>query len=100
MSSSSLPPLIPHTVLFGNPDKASPELSPDGTRLAYLAPLGGVLNVWVGAADGTGMRPVTRATGLPSRRTGSRSTRRPSGSWPNTWAGGSTGGRTNGRPAR
>jgi dipeptidyl aminopeptidase/acylaminoacyl peptidase len=54
--------LIPRTVLFGNPDKASPELSPDGTRLAYLAPLDGVLNVWVGAADGTGMRPVTRDT--------------------------------------
>ncbi|HEX9631156.1 MAG TPA: DUF2784 family protein [Gemmatimonadales bacterium] len=55
-------PLIPRTVLFGNPDKASPELSPDGTRLAYLAPLDGVLNVWVGAADGTGMRAVTHDT--------------------------------------
>ena len=56
------PPLVPRTVLFGNPDKASPELSPDGTRLAYLAPLDGVLNVWVGAADGAGMRPVTHDT--------------------------------------
>jgi Tol biopolymer transport system component len=56
------PPLIPRAVLFGNPDKASPELSPDGTRLAYLAPLDGVLNVWAGTADGTSMRPVTRDT--------------------------------------
>jgi hypothetical protein len=26
-------PLIPRQVLFGNPDKASPRLSPDGTLL-------------------------------------------------------------------
>ena len=43
-----LPPLIPRDVLFGNPVKASPQISPDGTRLAYLAPYDkGVLNVWV-----------------------------------------------------
>jgi len=40
--------LIPREVLFGNPVKASPKLSPDGTELAYLAPDSkGVLNVWV-----------------------------------------------------
>jgi dipeptidyl aminopeptidase/acylaminoacyl peptidase len=49
-------------VLFGNPERASPELSPDGTRLALLAPVDGVLNVWVGAADGSGLRPVTHDT--------------------------------------
>jgi dipeptidyl aminopeptidase/acylaminoacyl peptidase len=62
MFESKLPPLIPRDVLFGNPEKASAELSPDGARLAYLAPLDGVLNVWVGQSDGTGMRPVTRDT--------------------------------------
>ena len=31
-------PLIPREILFGNPDKASPRLSPDGRLLAYLAP--------------------------------------------------------------
>ena len=41
-------PLIPRTALFGNPDKSSPRLSPDGKRLAYLAPVDGVMNVWVG----------------------------------------------------
>jgi dipeptidyl aminopeptidase/acylaminoacyl peptidase len=55
-------PLIPRSVLFGNPDKASAQLSPDGTRLAYLAPLDGVLNVWIGSATGQDMRPVTRDT--------------------------------------
>ena len=45
---AALPPLIPRDVLFGNPDKASPRLSPDGVRLAYLAPdTNNVLNVWV-----------------------------------------------------
>jgi dipeptidyl aminopeptidase/acylaminoacyl peptidase len=40
-------PLIPRQVLFGNPVKTSPQLSPDGKRLAYLAPHEGVLNVFV-----------------------------------------------------
>ncbi len=43
--------LIPRDVLFGNPDKVAARLSPDGNRLAYLAPVEGVLNVWVGPAD-------------------------------------------------
>ena len=44
-------PLIPRGVLFGNPTD-HPALSPDGTLLAYIAPEEGVLNVWVGPADG------------------------------------------------
>jgi dipeptidyl aminopeptidase/acylaminoacyl peptidase len=52
--------LIPRRVLFGNPDKASPKLSPDGTRLSFLAPVDGVLNVWVAAAgDPAAAKPVT-----------------------------------------
>ncbi|MDO8632579.1 MAG: S9 family peptidase [Phycisphaerales bacterium] len=43
--------LIPRETLFGNPDRASPQISPDGKRLAFLAPVNGVLNVWVGPAD-------------------------------------------------
>src|SRR6202451_4637823 len=38
--------LIPRRVLFGNPERISPHLSPDGTRLAWIAPQEGVLNVW------------------------------------------------------
>jgi dipeptidyl aminopeptidase/acylaminoacyl peptidase len=40
-------PLIPREVLFGNPERFSPRISPDGTRLAYIAPNAGVLNIWV-----------------------------------------------------
>src|SRR6516225_3567519 len=46
--------LIPRSVLFGNPERISPRISPDGTRLAWIAPRDGVLNVWVApiGADG------------------------------------------------
>lgn len=44
----SLPPLIPRKLLFDNPEKAGAKLSPDGTKLAYLAPdENNILNVWV-----------------------------------------------------
>ena len=45
---AELPPLIPRELLFGNPERVSPALSPDGTRLAWLAPdTNNVLQVWV-----------------------------------------------------
>src|SRR5262245_51335344 len=31
--------LISRSTLFGNPDKAAARLSPDGTKLSYLAPV-------------------------------------------------------------
>lgn len=43
--------LIARKLLFGNPDKTAPRLSPDGKRLSYLAEVNGVLNVWVGPVD-------------------------------------------------
>src|SRR5688500_7314835 len=39
--------LIPRELLFGNPSRTSPQLSPDGTMLAFLAPRDGVMNLWV-----------------------------------------------------
>ena len=48
---------IPLQTLFGNPEKASPRLSPDGQSTAWLAPDEGVLNIW---RDG---KPVTRDRG-------------------------------------
>ena len=41
------PALIPREVLFGNPEKMSPRISPDGRLLAYLGPSNGVMNVWI-----------------------------------------------------
>ncbi|HEX3425086.1 MAG TPA: S9 family peptidase [Acidimicrobiales bacterium] len=40
-------PLVPRRVLFGNPERVNPRISPDGTRLAWLAPDDGILNVFV-----------------------------------------------------
>jgi dipeptidyl aminopeptidase/acylaminoacyl peptidase len=42
--------IIPRQVLFGNPERISPRISPDGTQLAWIAPADGVLNVWVAPA--------------------------------------------------
>ena len=39
--------LIPRQVLFSNPDRLSVTISPDGSQLMWLAPLDGVLNIWV-----------------------------------------------------
>lgn len=55
--------LIPRQILFGNPDHASVRLSPDGTKIAYLAPVNSVLNVWVGPVDDPeAAEPVTDDT--------------------------------------
>ncbi|REJ65920.1 MAG: S9 family peptidase [Planctomycetota bacterium] len=52
--------LIPRRVFFGNPDKVGLQISPDGKQLSYLAPLDGVLNVWVAPRDDlAAARPVT-----------------------------------------
>jgi len=51
--------LVPREVLFGNPEKARARLSPDGERIAYVAPVDGVLNVWVGALGADDAAPVT-----------------------------------------
>jgi dipeptidyl aminopeptidase/acylaminoacyl peptidase len=55
----SLPPLIPREVIFGNPTKEHPQISPDGKLMAYLAPVDDVLNVWVGDIEKEEYRAVT-----------------------------------------
>lgn len=58
--------LIPRKDIFGNPTRANPVISPDGTAIAFLAPRDGVLNVWVapvGAMDEA--KPITAETVRP-----------------------------------
>jgi dipeptidyl aminopeptidase/acylaminoacyl peptidase len=43
--------LIPRSVLFGNPQRASARVSPNGKWLSFLAPVDGILNVWVAPID-------------------------------------------------
>ena len=54
--------LIPLEVLMGNPERAGAQISPDGKRLSYMAPLDGVLNVFVGEVGTGDERPVTHDT--------------------------------------
>lgn len=54
--------LIPREVIFGNPERVLPRLSPDGTLISYVAPVAGVLNVWVGTMGADDARPVTKDT--------------------------------------
>ena len=51
-----MPQLIPLSILFGNPERVNPRLSPDGSQLAWIAPHDDVLNVWVApiGSDGVG----------------------------------------------
>ncbi|MFQ5723621.1 MAG: S9 family peptidase [Terriglobia bacterium] len=51
--------MIPRDLLLGNPTRASAQVSPDGTKLAYLAPDQGVLNVWVRTVGEEDDRVVT-----------------------------------------
>jgi len=58
---TGLPPLIPRQVLFGNPERTAPQLSPDGNHLAYLAPDDrNVLQVWLKGEGGAPDRVLTR----------------------------------------
>src|SRR5690606_33976711 len=62
-AATSGTPLIPRKAFFGNPEKAHARLSPDGKQLAYLAPVNGVLNIWVGPVDDiASAKPVTKDT--------------------------------------
>ncbi len=55
--------LISRDLLFGNPDRITTRISPDGSKLSFLAPKDGVLNVWVGPADSPETaKPVTNDT--------------------------------------
>jgi dipeptidyl aminopeptidase/acylaminoacyl peptidase len=49
--SPTPPPRIPLKDFFDNPKYLSAEISPDGKRLAFLAPVGDRLNIWICKAD-------------------------------------------------
>jgi dipeptidyl aminopeptidase/acylaminoacyl peptidase len=56
--------LIPREALFGNPERANVQMSPDGRYLSWVAPLDGTLNVWIAPADDlSAAKAVTRDTG-------------------------------------
>ena len=61
-----LPPLIPRETLFANADRFLPQLSPDGARIAWIAPdKNGVANIWVDRLDGSDPKVVTNENHRP-----------------------------------
>src|SRR5258706_9896841 len=60
------PPPVPRAVLFGNPEKTLPRLSPDGSVISWLAAdSGGVLNVWAAPSGADKPRLVTNEAHRP-----------------------------------
>lgn len=56
--------LIKRADLFGNPEKTNAQISPDGTYVSFVAPLDGVLNIWVAPRRAlAAATPLTRDTG-------------------------------------
>ncbi len=67
--ASAAAELIPRQLVFGNPDKSTVRISPDGTRISYRAAVDGVMNVWVGPIDDpAAAKPVTHDTNRGIRR--------------------------------
>ena len=63
LGAAEAAPIIPRRLLFEDPERAWVRISPNGTRLAWLAPVDGILNLWVAPADAVGQaQPVTRVT--------------------------------------
>lgn len=60
--------LIPIEILAGNPERISPQVSPDGTMMSYIAPENDVLNVWVKTIGKKDDRVVTRDDNRGIRR--------------------------------
>jgi hypothetical protein len=55
--------LLPRRLIFRDPERSIVRISPDGTRIAFRAPVGGVLNLWVAPIDRIDeARPVTAVT--------------------------------------
>ena len=67
-SLNAVTDLIPRTVLFGNPERSSASISPDGQRLAYLAPVDGLMNLWVGDLGAANFAPVSGDRDRPIRQ--------------------------------
>jgi dipeptidyl aminopeptidase/acylaminoacyl peptidase len=66
-AQTGLPPLIDRELLFGNPEIAGAQLSPDGKYMSFLKPWKGTLNVWVKgiAQPFTAARLLTAETKRP-----------------------------------
>ncbi len=51
--------LIPGEILFSDPVRGNPKISPSGKKIAYMSQVNNVLNLWVKTMDKEDDRPVT-----------------------------------------
>jgi len=67
--SAQLPPLIDREIIFGNPEYAGAQISPDGKYVSFIKPYKDTMNVWVKGVDEpfTAARPMTGDTARPVR---------------------------------
>ncbi|MBV9242955.1 MAG: S9 family peptidase [Acidobacteria bacterium] len=67
---AQMPPLIDREALFGNPEYAGAQISPDGKYISFIKPLTGTLNVWVKGVDEpfAAARPMTNDQKRPVRQ--------------------------------
>lgn len=62
--TAAAPDLIPRELIFGNPTYSSVQISPNGSMISYLAPVEGVMNIWVAPTnDLNAAKPITSDTG-------------------------------------
>ncbi|HZI47344.1 MAG TPA: alpha/beta fold hydrolase [Pyrinomonadaceae bacterium] len=61
------PPIIDRELLFGDPEIAAAQISPDGAFIAFLKPFKGTRNIWVKktAEPFTNAKPITADTKRP-----------------------------------
>ena len=70
LAQNGLPPLIDRELLFGNPEIAGAQISPDGKFIAFRKPHKGTMNIWVKRADEpfANARLLTDETRRPPRQ--------------------------------
>jgi dipeptidyl aminopeptidase/acylaminoacyl peptidase len=66
-STAGLPPIIDREQIFGDPEIAGSQLSPDGQFLSFLKPFKGTRNIWVKRTDEPfdKAKPITADTKRP-----------------------------------
>ena len=67
--SAQQPPLLDRELIFGNPEYAGAQISPDGKFISFVKPYKGTMNVWVKGVDEpfAAARPMTADTARPVR---------------------------------
>lgn len=68
-AAAQQPALIDRELIFGNPEYAAAQISPDGRYISFIKPLNGTMNVWVKGVDEpfTAARPMTNDQARPVR---------------------------------